>query len=247
MNAAQLFYPPRCFVCRALLPFKFKDGGELTQRHICAECLAFGPIGSPITGHVCEKCGAPLGFDNKQNVCAPCLKNGAVFLRGNTALFLYEGAEREIILNLKYYLGPVMYAFVKELMRPHAQKALAVNADFIIPVPLYHKKQKAKGYNHAELLARALSELTGAAVLTGALRRMKNTKKQSGSGVKKRRDNVAGAFALSLDDPRALDGRTCLLVDDIFTSGATLNECARTLSEAGAAAYGFTFCVARPD
>lgn len=231
MSVLDLLYPPRCFVCRGVLPLTEKNG-------ICADCAAWGHFQKPISGSACEKCGAPISSGSACQACAAG-RDGA--LGGNTALYLYEGAEREIILNLKYFFGPAMFDFIKAQIAPAAEKIKAAGADFIIPVPLYCKKQRAKGFNHAEIIARALSAAAGVPVLSGVLLRTKNTKKQSAGGLLQRRQNVEDAFEVC---GGAVSGKICLLADDIFTSGATLSECARALLGRGAAAvYGFTFCV----
>jgi ComF family protein len=111
-----------------------------------------------------------------------------------------------------------------------------------VPVPLHWSRRLRRGYNQAEILARGLARRHGLPLVRG-LRRLRATPPQQGDPAL-RRQNVQHAFAVRA--PRAVAGRRLLLVDDVFTTGATLNACARTLREAGAAAVG-ALTLARVD
>ena len=106
--------------------------------------------------------------------------------------------------------------------------------DLIIPVPMHRRKLRSRGYNQAALLAQLLGEQTGSRVLVSALRRVRNDKAQMELDRKERLRNVRSAFAISNKIEKLLKGRSVLLIDDVVTTGATINECARVLKKSGA-------------
>jgi len=226
-----ILYPPRCAVCRDIIPID-------KPRWLCDDCARGGF--TPIEGSVCESCGAP--FSPLRAACPGCHNNAHKFV-SNYALFLYAGREREIILNLKYHFGPPMMAFVKKLIKDTIDITKLTGFDFYVPVPMYKKKEADRGFNQAHLLARALSELTGVPVLKDVVLRIKNTSAQSGLDHLGRKQNITGAFALSGKKDVILS-KAILIVDDIYTTGSTMDECTGVLLSGGAKSVnGFTFCV----
>jgi len=232
-----LLYPPRCAVCRCIV----KINGP---RLLCPDCAGgFVPIG--IDGPSCVKCGAPTGVSSR--VCPSCNKKTHI-LNSNYALFLYEGREREIIMNLKYYFGPPLMEFIQKIMTEAFDKTKLVEADYIIPVPIHRKKEKNRGFNQSYLLALCLSEITGVPILKDVLLRVKNTQAQSGLGFHERLLNIKDAFDVPqkapFDEKSIIQSKVIILVDDIYTTGSTMNECASVLLKNGAKSVnGFTFCV----
>jgi len=106
------------------------------------------------------------------------------------------------------------------------------DCDLVIPVPLHRARHRERGFNQSDVLAEGISEATSVPLARGALRRKRNTRDQTYLNALQRAENVKGAFAV--EEPDRIDGKKVILVDDVMTTGATLNECARTLCAAGA-------------
>ncbi len=112
--------------------------------------------------------------------------------------------------------------------------AVGYNFDIIIPVPMYYKKERERGYNQAELLSRFLGEYTGISVVTDCIFRIRQTAPMNKLGSRDRKKNLDGAFELDSERASVVYNRTVLLVDDIYTTGTTMNHCSRLLRDAGA-------------
>jgi ComF family protein len=156
----------------------------------------------------------------------------------------YEGAARSAIHALKYrgqrrLAAPLAYRLAEAALRAGAQ------VDVIIPMPLHVARRRERGYNQAALLARPLARALGAPVNERALVRIRATQPQTRLNHVDRRANVAGAFALANSAARTLAGRRIALVDDVTTTGATLEAAAEALLAARPAAI-YALAVARP-
>ena len=171
----------------------------------------------------CRCCSAP-GVPTQ--VCAACYREPPAFAE-LAAPFLYDGLARELVLSLKYHghrhLGP--------LLGEAAVVVAPQGADGVVPVPLHPRRQAERGFNQSALIATTVAERLGVPLLEGALSRTRETPPQAGLNAAERKVNVRGAFAA----PARLEGRTLLLVDDVCTTGATIDACARALRRAGAA------------
>ena len=140
-----------------------------------------------------------------------------------------------MILAFKY--GDRLHAvktFVPWMMR--AGQALIDEADIIIPVPLHNRRLRERRFNQSALLAQEISRKSGKAYMPDLLQRTRHTIPQQGLNYKERGKNVHGAFEVNPDHLVTIEGKTILLIDDVYTSGATLNECARVMKKAQAAA-----------
>jgi ComF family protein len=162
---------------------------------------------------------------------------------GLRASFVYDATARELVHALKYQgvsaLAPPMASFMAQTAQ---HEALA--ADIVVPVPLSGMRQRTRGYNQAEALARTLGRELGLPVRPAALRRRRHTPPQVRSrDAGERRRNVAGAFQ---GEGNEVAGRAVLLVDDVTTTGATLSACAGALRQAGAGAV-WALAFARED
>jgi ComF family protein len=216
-----LLFPARCYGCGAFRTF------------LCGSCAAGM---APATGPGrCPHCSA--AWDGGGN-CPRCFHLQG--LDGVRAAFEMEGTPRRLVHALKYEyvraLAPLMAAHIAPL-------AAELHLDAAFPVPLHPSRQRERGFNQAEVLRRA----AGLALATGELRRSRRTDRQVGMHLGERRSNVSGAFAYT--GPR-LDGLTVAIVDDVVTTGATVNECALVLREHGAArvyAIAFTRASYRPE
>jgi ComF family protein len=169
----------------------------------------------------------------------PSLSRGSV-LAGRACVGAYEGPLREAVLRLKYHDRRALARDLGALLAGSLEEQRdSWQPDALIPVPIHPQRRRERGYNQAELLAATLGELSGLPV-RDALERVRDTPPQVGRGRPDRRKNVQGAFA-----PRssAAPGRRPVLIDDVQTSGATLEEAARTLRAAGAhEVFALTLC-----
>jgi len=212
-------FPLRCVGCGR--------GGSL----LCSRCQSALPHLPP---PLCAKCGKPLSVGT---ICHDC-ENRPTAIDGIRSIFPFNGVVRQAILQFKYQN-------VKALAPPLAQlmgKYLHVHplpADTLVPVPLHPRRLRERGYNQSSLLAKELGKLASLPIAEGSLLRLKTTPPQTRTiSAKKRLSNVAGAFTCR--DQR-LAGKRILLIDDVCTSGATLDACATALKAAGATSiWGLT-------
>ena len=212
-----LFFPPRCAVCGEILDMAERKGFLC---RICKEVPYF-PKGK------CPHCG---GETKEAGFCEVCLK-GFVFDAG-CAVFPYDEVRKAIHL-FKYDgdkligegLGELMASFLLQEY-PH----LAEEIDVMVSVPLHAKKEKFRGFNQTHILCEKIAEKTGIVFQKDGLVRKRETIAQSELNPEERRLNLKDAFGTTAD----FTGKHVLLVDDIFTTGTTCNECARELYRAGA-------------
>jgi len=220
-TALDLIFPPQSL-----------DAGPLPQSPgFSAE--AWSRI-SFIDGPLCDGCGTPFEYDQGEGVrCADCLAKPRAFARARAAC-LYDEASRGPILQLKHAdrtdLAPL---FARWLSR--AARDLLAEADAIAPVPLHPSRLLGRRYNQAAEIARPLSRLAGVAYLPDALVRLRATGTQGGKSGSGRRRNVAAAFGVPARRAAQVAGKRILLIDDVMTTGATLEGCSRALLAAGAA------------
>lgn len=214
-------WPPMCAVCD--VPVQ-GDGG------LCAECWdAVTFLGAP----QCYACGVPFPFDPGSGaLCAACTRARPPYERARAA-FQYDDASRSMILAFKHAdrtdLAP---ALVTWLMRPAA--ALVTDADIVIPVPLHWSRLLSRRYNQSALLSNALARRAGVRAVPDMLIRKRRTGTQGGKSWAARKRNVQGAFRVRPRHVRGLRDKHVLLVDDVMTTGATVEACARALLRAGA-------------
>ncbi len=184
-----------------------------------------------LDGPVCDGCGAPFEYDPGAR-CAACLARPRAFDAARAAC-LYDETSREPILQLKHAdrldLAPL---FARWLSR--SARELIEEADAIAPVPLHPLRLLRRRYNQAAEIARPLAALTGTPYLPDALVRRRATATQGGKSGSGRRRNVAGAFETPAARRRQVEGLRILLIDDVLTTGATAEGCARALKAAGA-------------
>ena len=206
-----LLFPPRCVGCRRMGTW------------LCPSCLArVGRVESPS----CERCGRPLPAPG---LCPSCRAGNSALL-GVRAPFFFEGAIQEAVHELKYRGRRVLAGPLGELRAAYLG-TLPWPPSAIAPVPLHRQRERARGYNQAALLARALSARCGWPLLDGGLVRWRHTRPQVGLDGAARLENVRGAFRWEGPEPPP---RRVLLLDDVCTTGATMEACAQALREAGA-------------
>ncbi len=211
-------YPDRCPLCDSLLM-----PGDL----ICPCCERDV---KPTRGAVCLKCGKPLS-DESREYCADCANKKHYFTQGK-AVFLYEGKIRSSLYRFKYknrreyggyYAGEAAAQFGGWIRK--------IGVQVIVPVPMYRSKQRLRGYNQAEVFAKALGRSTGIPVDKKLLLRVRNTTPQKDLNEHERKYNLKNAFQLRAD---IVKYNKILLADDIYTTGSTMDEASKTLLEAGA-------------
>lgn len=218
-----LLFPKECISCGKSLSYQNRD-------YLCPDCSRFlfwtGGI-------ICEKCGRPLAGDIIPPViCPTCRKFPPVFDRARSALILEE-AGQEFMLAFKYQQAPYLSAPAgRWLARAGREYYAWSDYDLIVPVPLHHRKKRERGFNQSELLARRLSRLTRLPLAGRKFVRCRYTRTQTRLNPKEREKNVKGAFRVT--DDKYFRERRLLLIDDVLTTGATVNECARVLIKAGA-------------
>jgi ComF family protein len=208
----------------------------------------------PITGGLCSICGerlvAPFAFackpctvesqatESGETLCGLCRRLEPPYVKA-TAYGSYESGLRELIHLLKYngvrpaanVLGRMLAEAIEDL-----QPLFADGEILVVPVPLHARKLRQRGFNQSELIARAALKVKpsyGRLLLSaGLLERHRETKSQIGLSRHQRRENIRGAFVVA--KPEEINGREILVVDDVFTTGTTVSECARILRRAGA-------------
>ena len=178
---------------------------------------------------VCDGCGAPFEYDIGAR-CGACLAKPRAFGRARAAC-LYDQHSRGLILQLKHADRPEIGALFARWLNRAAADLLA-EADLIAPIPLHRSRLFKRRYNQAAEIARPLSRLSGVRYLPDALERRRPTASQGGKSAQGRARNVAAAFAAPR--PERVKGKRVLLIDDVLTTGATAQACARALLVAGA-------------
>jgi len=186
----------------------------------------------PIT-LACERCGLPLDPSDRPT-CLHCCSNPPLFSSARAAL-VYGGQLAAALRRFKYGgQSQLCLPLARPLRALFVRTGLARRVACAIPVPLHRTQLVQRGFNQAALLAGRALGSTGIEVRYGLLERIRQTASQAGLDLDRRRHNVEGAFVVR-SRPRSLRGRELLLVDDVLTTGATANACARALLEAGAA------------
>ena len=184
----------------------------------------------------CTRCGLPFEANlpaGGDPLCGLCRLAPPAFDVARS-FGVYEGDLRRLVHLLKY---DGMRPLAKALAAKMASVVPRVGAvELVVPVPLHRSRRWSREFNQAELLARELSRLAGIPCRPGGLRRVRSTSPQAGLSHRQRRENVRGAFAAT--DAACIKGRRVLLVDDVMTTGATLDACARVLKVAGARYVG---------
>ncbi len=201
-------------------------GCQRTGHVLCASCIAqIQPLPSPI----CDVCGTPL---STYGVCKSCQYHRPN-LNGQRAVALYQEPLRGCIHALKYD-GNVRLAVPLGLLLARSFRYYGMQADMLIPVPLHRERHKQRGFNHASLLAEVCAAHIGIPMNDTILVRHRATVAQVDLHPSERYQNVAGAFACSSSAKKELHGRSILIMDDVSTTGATLEACSTPLYAAGA-------------
>lgn len=216
-----IVYPARCAVCDRVMP--------VGQKGICRECEE--EIEYP-EGALCCKCGKPV--EEEMEYCRDCSGKAVSFQSGRAA-FLYNGAMRGSVSRFKYQGRAEYAAFYAEMIWNREREWIrGRKADLLVPVPVHPKRSHKRGYNQAALVARFLGKLTGIPVSEDFLLRIKNTLPQKELSDHERRLNLQQAFTVSDREQELYPWAKCvIIIDDIYTTGSTIEACAQVLKGAG--------------
>jgi ComF family protein len=217
---------------------------DVALPQLCPSCRE--PVGGPglcpacwsklsfIAPPYCERLGIPFPFDGGPGLLSmEAIADPPAYQRARAAV-RYDDIARKLVHALKYGdrldLAPIMGRWMAR-----AGRELIADADALLPVPLHWRRQWARRFNQSAVLAHVVAETSGRSVAYGALKRVKATPQQVGLDKSERAHNVQGAFRVPAAGKAEVVGRRLLLVDDVLTSGATVDACARALLRAGAA------------
>ena len=221
--ALHILFPRVCFSCG-------RDLHYLAKMPLCPACEKGLTLPGPL---ICKRCGVKLKSGGAH--CFSCRGSKAdkykcKIIRAACNFNLYS---RGLVHALKYqgadYVAPYMGQLMAQRFGLFSELA---GVNLVIPVPLFKKRYRQRGYNQSELLARAFVRHTGLVLDTTSLVRSKDTRSQTKLGRKARTENMAHAFSVVC--PQAVKGKTVLLIDDVATTGSTLESCAVALRSAGA-------------
>jgi ComF family protein len=216
-----VFLPPICHICREFIP-------HADEIHICPDCRRQLPL---VISPLCPVCGIPFIGTGDDHRCGQCLTQPPRFDTARAA-FLYEGAMRDLIHSFKYdrrsHLRRPLTLLVLEELCAFLQDA---EPQIIVPVPLHRSRLRQRGFNQAVLLGTLLARRLSLPMLPDALVRTRRTEPQIELSAAERRSNVKGAFSVKRSGDIA--GKRVLLLDDVMTTGSTMNECAGELKKSG--------------
>ena len=225
--------PPRCINC----------GSVLNQENgLCPECFNNTTF---ITEPYCSKCGLPFAVvsDSRgKKLCPACLKDKRPVLRLSRSAVKYDEFFKKSIIAFKFMDKTQNAKIFAKLLKTAGKDIFQEGVDVLIPVPLHYKRLIKRRYNQSALLAFELSKLINKPVLNGCLIKFKATKPQVSFSGRARHQNIKGVFKVK--NPSLVANKRVVLIDDVMTTGATLQECAKVLCRAGAKSVD-TLTVAR--
>ncbi len=220
-KALDALLPPLCLLCH-----------ERTGAHqaLCAACWKDMHF---IDAPMCARCGLPFDVPMGDDaLCASCLDKPPLFAQARSAL-LYDDRSKRLVLGFKHgdrlHHVPAMAAWMRR-----AGAGVLKGADVLVPVPLHWLRLFRRRYNQAALLAQGVAKTGGLPVAVDVLRRVRATPSQGGLKKRERLENVEGAFVVNPKRRASVEGKTVVLIDDVLTTGATVNACCATLLESGA-------------
>ena len=243
-----LVYPPGlyCICCGKIID-------ESRPYRLCNDCMRSMNWN---TGRSCERCGRPLADTDPGKLCFGCAQREAIgqeknFDRGY-ACTGYGACAQAVIFALKYAghadigdtLGEILYDY---MLSVYDEDVLAGMYDVVIPVPIHADKLKKRGFNHAELIGQGFTKRADLRFDPGALVRTRGTVPMKGLGPAERRANIRGAFTIRNSRLTQIQGARILLIDDIFTTGSTIDEISSLLKCHGASRVDFLAFAAAGD
>lgn len=234
-NIIHLLFPRRCPICdKAMFSSVF-----MKTELCCADCRE---IPEYVKEPVCKKCGKPIE-NERAEYCYDCRKHPGGFAQGK-ALWIYKDQVKESMYRFKYQ-NRQEYAryYGSEIVRVYGEWMKRNKIEAIVPIPLHWTKKRRRGYNQAQLLAAEIGKQTGLPVYPKLLKRIKKTKAQKNLDETERKNNLKKAFKTQENKVQLSH---ILLVDDIYTTGSTINEAALELKRAGIEqVYYVSVCIGR--
>lgn len=220
-----LLYPPCCVHCGVELSDRRHD------RLLCGHCVV--KLG-PETWHGCPRCGGEIPKDLPALDRCPACQKTKLWFDSVTPLGAYHEGLRDAVLRMKRTSHDALSTAMGRLLVERRREHLAgVQADMIVPIPMFWRRRLRRGKNNPEMLAACLAKSLDIPLRRSILVRRRNTPLQSGLAASRRFENVRDAFRVRRPDD--VQGARILLVDDVLTTGATCSEAAKTLKDAGAA------------
>lgn len=217
-----LLFPPQCLNCDARVP---------THGTLCLPCWQQIQF---ISDPMCECCGLPFDYDiGSHALCASCLHIRPLYGRARAA-FRYDEHSRRLITRFKYS-DQTQLAKIYGVWLVKAGGELLAQTDIIIPVPLHYWRFLHRRFNQSALLAHIIAKKTEIKYLPNTLKRTRHTTQQTGLTRKQRETNVKGAFTINKRYAYRIKGKNILLIDDVMTTGSTIEQCTKALLKAGAA------------
>lgn len=217
-----LVFPPQCLIC---------DGRVAKHGALCSKCWQSVRF---ISDPMCDACGLPFEFDiGSHALCADCLHTRPLYARARAA-FLYDEKSSRLITRFKYS-DQIQLAKIYGEWLSSAGRELLANTDFLIPVPLHYWRFVQRRFNQSAMLAGEISKNTGITHLPNAIKRTRHTKQQTGLTKTQREENVKGAFIIESHHQVAIKGKNILLIDDVITTGSTIEQCTKALIKSGVA------------
>lgn len=217
-KGAEILFPRKCPVCDDIIVPK----GKL----ICPECIEKVSL---VNEPCCRKCGKEI-YDEQAEYCDDC-KNKVHYFEWGAAAINYDAVGRKLIADLKYHNKRDNADFAANMIAKRCSLQLSLmKADAIVPVPLFWWKRRVRGFNQSELIACKLGELVEMPVYSDMLVRTRNTKPQKNLEHLQRRKNLMGAFQVRYMPDNV---KSVILIDDIYTTGSTIDACSTALKEAG--------------
>ena len=218
-KVVDILIPPICGICQCPVS---------KNATLCPEC--FSKLNF-ITKPYCHICGRPFEFDIMgERVCAKCLMKRPLFLKARSAV-QYDEASKKLLLPFKHADRLDLVPLLVKLMRPTAND-LMPETDIILAVPLHWLRLLKRKYNQSDELAYRLAKIYHKTYVPNVLKRQRATPSQGHLTAQERNRNVRGAFKVT--HPNKIKGKRILLIDDVLTTGSTVNECTKVLLKAGA-------------
>ncbi|MDK2799523.1 MAG: competence protein ComFC [Clostridiales bacterium] len=217
-----LVFPPKCIFCNTIL-----TPGVTLQ--ICPECYDKIPF---VQGKVCETCGQVIDTAYGPEKCLDC-RDVRHYFEKNISPCEYKGMMRDAMVRFKFFKKRWYAKTLGQLMLKKLRKMKNLPIfDIIVYTPLYKKRLSERGFNQAKLLAKVIAQELPCSLGENILLKIKDTQPQSKLTRSQRRKNIKDAFQIS--DETVVKGKTVLLVDDVYTTGTTVDECSKLLKRAGA-------------
>ncbi|QXM05161.1 ComF family protein [Crassaminicella indica] len=216
-----LIYPRNiyCILCNESI--------KKTEKYsLCSSCIQKIKF---IEGRACEKCGKPLEDFYFLQECPDCIKTKHFFTKGFSCVE-YNEHMKELVYKLKYKNQRYIAYHMAEIMVDKLKKQKLSNIDYIVPVPLYKKKEKNRGFNQADLLSKYIGKAMDWKVSRKNLIKIKDTKAQNQLTRNERKNNLKDAFSVRLLEQ--FTDKNILLVDDVYTTGSTVDACCREIVKA---------------